>query len=429
MFSFFTANILTQSFWRDEAFSVLLSSRSFLDILEVTTGDFSPPLYYIFLSWWMRVFGSGEISVRLMSFLFYILAALTVFFIGKKLYSKREGLLGIGVALLNPFFFYYAFEARMYTLLTLFVGLSFYLLTSKKWFLFVVTTVLGLYTHNFMTFALVGEVITFLILFRKPWQYLKPLILSLLGIFLGYLPWLVVLVTQVSKVTSGFWIEAPQWQQFFTFFGDLFFDSALHTYQLRLVVGILFILLGFFILYRFFVLHIENERAFLALFVFALVPVLLTFAVSYFVTPLFVPRYLIFVAIPFSLFLVVLADRTHLRWLFIGFIVVSFLVFNVRIFGGTNKRDLREKVSRVAVVWDGEPLVCRTILDFFQTKYYAERLLGSESVVYLLSSGVADHAGGALLEDEDIILERPRGNYFYVDDDVLNCWDKDCATL
>src|SRR5688500_5315661 len=61
----------TQSFWRDEAFTYLLSKHSVLDIILLTAHDFSPPLYYILMHFWMMVAGHSEIAMRSLSFIFF----------------------------------------------------------------------------------------------------------------------------------------------------------------------------------------------------------------------------------------------------------------------------------------------------------------------------------------------------------------------
>ena len=75
---------LTQSLWRDEAFSVMLARHSLLDIVRLSAGDFTPPLYYILLHVWMTFFGSSEIAVRLLSFVFHIATAVAGFIITRQ---------------------------------------------------------------------------------------------------------------------------------------------------------------------------------------------------------------------------------------------------------------------------------------------------------------------------------------------------------
>jgi len=49
-----------QSFWRDEAFSVLAAKQSLGFI--ITKLGFEPPVYYTLLHVWMRIFGESELA-------------------------------------------------------------------------------------------------------------------------------------------------------------------------------------------------------------------------------------------------------------------------------------------------------------------------------------------------------------------------------
>ncbi len=431
MFFRIVPNILTQSLWRDEAFSVVLSNLPLSQIISVTINDFNPPLYYLILAGWMQVVGSSEIAVRLLSIIFFVFTGVCVFFIAKKLYSRRVGIFAALFVLGNPFFFYYAFEVRMYTLLSFLVSLSFYFLFSKKWALFVLVALLGLYTHNFMVIALIVELIAAFIYWNNFSKHLKPLVLSLFTISIGYIPWLVIVLRQVSEVSSQFWIEKTTWGHMFTFFGELILDGAVTSFDVRFIIGFGFWVALLVILYRFFVLKIERDRTFLSLAFFTILPVLLTYAISQVATPLFVPRYLIFVVIPFSLLLAVLISRmgaVNITWLFFSCVFCSFLFLNLKIFKKTHKMDTRSTINNIASTWNGEPLVCHTILDFYQVKYYAQRIFDSVPTTYVLSSGVAPYAGASLLGEGDVIDSRPQGDYFYIiRETILFCEGQACV--
>src|SRR3954452_3135132 len=50
---------LGASLWMDEGLSIGIGSQHLFDIPHVLRQDGSPPLYYMLLSVWMNVFGSG----------------------------------------------------------------------------------------------------------------------------------------------------------------------------------------------------------------------------------------------------------------------------------------------------------------------------------------------------------------------------------
>lgn len=128
--------ILNQSLWRDEAFSALISLKNPLEIISLSMRDTTPPLYYLLLHYWILMFGTSEVSLRSLSFLFHLLLVLIVFFITKKLIKSRFVQFIIAFStLLNPFLLQYAFEARPYSLLAFLSVLSIYLAISKKYIL------------------------------------------------------------------------------------------------------------------------------------------------------------------------------------------------------------------------------------------------------------------------------------------------------
>jgi len=124
---------LTQSFWRDEAFSYFMAKKNVFDILSLNTKDFSPPLYSILLKYWISVFGSTEVAIRFMSFISYLLLFYFFYlFLIKILKIKSLWIyFYLILFLINPMLHYYAFEARCYAIFSLFSFMSFYFFLKK----------------------------------------------------------------------------------------------------------------------------------------------------------------------------------------------------------------------------------------------------------------------------------------------------------
>ncbi len=57
----------SKGLWLDEAYSVLAARLPFMEMLEKLSRDATPPLYYVFLAPWVRLFGSGEAAARALS--------------------------------------------------------------------------------------------------------------------------------------------------------------------------------------------------------------------------------------------------------------------------------------------------------------------------------------------------------------------------
>src|SRR3990167_8193462 len=99
-------NQFTASLWGDEAFSAILSQKSLPQIISTIARDTSPPLYNLSEHLWFGVFGSSEVAIRALSFLYFLIA---IFFVYKKIWNRNTGVLAAGLTFLNPFFFTYAF--------------------------------------------------------------------------------------------------------------------------------------------------------------------------------------------------------------------------------------------------------------------------------------------------------------------------------
>ena len=104
-------NQFTASLWGDEGFSAILSMKPVDQIFSIISRDTSPPLYNLLEHFWFKTVGSSEVSIRSLSFLFFLIACLFVYKIGKHYWDYRTGILAAVLTAINPFFFFYAFRA------------------------------------------------------------------------------------------------------------------------------------------------------------------------------------------------------------------------------------------------------------------------------------------------------------------------------
>jgi mannosyltransferase len=114
------------SLWTDE-----LVSRYYSQVLplhfQFTTGliiEPTPPTYTLMLLAWMKVFGSSESAMRSLSVLACILCIPAIYWLGRELTGKRQGLLGALLFALCPASLYYGQEARVYAFLVLSTSLA-----------------------------------------------------------------------------------------------------------------------------------------------------------------------------------------------------------------------------------------------------------------------------------------------------------------
>jgi uncharacterized membrane protein len=107
--------------WLDEAISIHQANLSFHDMFEnLQYADRHPPLHHMVLWLTVRVFGDGELAVRLPSLIAGTLVIPALYLLGRELYDRRTGLVAAAFGAASPLLIWYAQEARMYAFVTLF---------------------------------------------------------------------------------------------------------------------------------------------------------------------------------------------------------------------------------------------------------------------------------------------------------------------
>lgn len=413
--------ILTQSFWRDEAFAALLSIKNPSQIVSLTMKDASPPLYYLLLHYWMIVFGNSEPAMRSLSVLFHLLTVVVVFFLCRKLIKSWVAPILISLAvLLNPFLIQYAFEARAYSLLVLLSVLALYLVISKRYILAGLAFALATLTHNFAVLTLFACGCWFLFINR---HRLLESIKEGAALFaipaLALLAWGSVLWQQWTSVSSGFWIKPAIYSTFLDAFekytrGDIYYEVQPMVFTLTLVLC--FFAVGYWIWKN----QKEDDGNGLLLLAFVTsIPLLITYVVSAFLTPLYDDRYLITTA-PVLIVLIgyslsKLLHVNHRVKYVLGTFVILYTLFLIRgsyqLVSMSTKAPINYAVSQVlSKAYTGDVIVSESNLNFLETKWYV-RQVGSSIPVYTYSANgkVPFYIGAVLFEPQEIITQMPKG--------------------
>ena len=199
-----------QSLWNDEGTSVAVAQRELGTIVRDAAADIHPPLYYILLSRWVRVLGTSEAAVRLLSALLGVgLVALT-YALGRMLLGRRPGFAAASLAAISPFQVYYSQEARMYMLLAVIAAGAVLALArwvrQPTWLSLAAVALLeaaGLWTHYTFVFVALALNLAFLLSLRRgtlgrlvPWAASQTLALLL------FAPWLPVALRQAGSWPS-----------------------------------------------------------------------------------------------------------------------------------------------------------------------------------------------------------------------------------
>jgi uncharacterized membrane protein len=193
------------------------TEKGLIDTIKVSTKDVHPPLYYALLRLWAQCFGSSVASTRSLSALISLLAFPCIYWLCQELFeSSLVGWIAIALIASSPFHVLYAQEARMYSLWTVTILLSSTTLlqairfkTKLNWGIYGITLVIGLYSFLFTGFVAVGHGIYVFINERfRLTKTLKAYLLASLASLLAFVPWLLVLITNLSSFQSGIaWAE------------------------------------------------------------------------------------------------------------------------------------------------------------------------------------------------------------------------------
>jgi len=153
-----------------------LENDEFYSMMDASSLNYrsSRPVFYLFLYCWKTLFGGDSVLVlRFPALLFGVLSVYALFFVGRKLFNTRAGLLASLFLALSPFHIFHSQYIRMYTFLTFFSLLSlhaFLLLHQKErpwtWLYFLGATLLAILSHPFAAFIPMSLVL-YLAVFRK----------------------------------------------------------------------------------------------------------------------------------------------------------------------------------------------------------------------------------------------------------------------
>lgn len=388
-------NQFTASLWGDEAWAATLAVKPIWEIIQIVARDTSPPLYYLLLHTWMSFFGTSELAIRSLSFLFFLGTALTVYLIGRHLWDNKTGFWAALLTLTNPFLFQYAFEGRMYSLLALTSTLSIYFFLKKQKILFILATLAALYTHHFSLFVVIFE---FLWIAGESYQKSKKELWrnfsSFFLIALGYLPWLYPLYYQTSLVGGGFWLGKPQLVDLKNLIWKFLAGSGENLLSQVALYSVYLVLL----LHQWF----EDKKKSVFLLGWFFTPLLLTYLLSQFFQSIFYDRYLLMI-IPAGMLLLA-SLRRQISFLPLMAMIFALAIGNFQYFIHPVKRPFRELANFVK---QEVPSLTRinynaTAHHLFETKYY-----GIPAPIYS-PQPLPFYTGTALMGKNDVVSALPQ---------------------
>ena len=301
----------TESFWLDEAFSVSIAKTTLRHIVEETSLDVHPPLYYVLLYYWVHALGASEATARLLSTLFSLATVVATYGLGRRLFDTKSALAAAGLLACSRFQVEFSQEARMYALLALLGTGSTYCLVRvfelgpggnprrrRTWLsAYTVVAIAMTYTHAYSAFMLAAHgmmtVVEAARRGRPGWRLVELWLATQLGVVAAYLPWLSVFAWQFSLVQQGFWI--PETRAFMVFW-------PLVTYPGSVPLALLLVpLTGWGLWKAAAVRGAPHASPRGVLLPWLICPIVLPLVLSFIGSPIFLPKYTIAAAVPFAL--------------------------------------------------------------------------------------------------------------------------------
>jgi len=203
------ATLDVQSVWLDESATMILVHRGFSGMLShLSNSESAPPLYYVLVWAWTKVFGAGALGFRSFSAVAGTLTIPVMYAAGRRV-SPRVGLWAAALAAVNPAMYYYSQEARCYALLILFSALAFvawqhtlHAPDRRRLAVWAGVSILALLTHYFAVFLFLPE--AFVLGRRLGWRRVVAPAGAVVLVGLALMP---LAVSQHGNGKKAEWIE------------------------------------------------------------------------------------------------------------------------------------------------------------------------------------------------------------------------------
>ncbi len=334
---FSLSTLMTQSILLDEAQSLWVSTKSVQTILYFDAQDVLVPLYELLLHFWIQIFGNTIIAARSLSFLFFLATLPFLYQLGKEASDKKTAMITVTLFALSPFILWYSSEARMYSLFAFIATINHifflrYMRSSGKHskFGYIVSTIVGLYTHYFFIFLLFTQFIFLLLRWwiKKVKENLHLLFMHMLMLFVSglfFLPWAYYFISLGAAANTQPLIPPPTSYNLIQSVVNFLFGFQSNAIQSILISLWPIFILGLFIIFT------KNERqnvASINYFAFAtFFPIIIIFLGS-FIKPIFLSRYLILVT-PTLFFLLawtISRNRNRIAKVVLGTLFIAMFV-------------------------------------------------------------------------------------------------------
>lgn len=241
---------IDRHYWYDEACSIQMTNDISEYFDDSIREDKNPPLYFIFLAFWIKFFGQSEVFLRIPSVFFSVVSILLVFFLAREVFDNKIAVLSSLVFAVLPFNIWHSQEVRPYSLsvfLTLFMVLLCVKYIKKRSLrtlsLFLTFSVLSIYCtyYAWLLFIPLGVILlrSRILVFNS-----KVFVLFFLSLSLGGL----LLAEDIVSIYKSFWTFQSDFSQLLSCVHNiaLGYNATMAEYRTFFVYTVYLITFSFF---------------------------------------------------------------------------------------------------------------------------------------------------------------------------------------
>ncbi len=394
-----------RSVWHDEGFTMMMIQFNPLEIVERTMRDVHPPFYYLVTHYFSQIFGNSELAIRGLSALFGVGVVIFTFLIIKSLFNQEVAKMAALFTALGPFLIRYSQEARMWNLVAFLVSAATYFLIRalqkndtkklvnkiKWWLLYSISMTLAAYTQYFSLLVLMPHWLYVLLTqIQKPisliafCKKIKGFLLSNIFVIIVFSFWVPILLEQISRVSSGYWIQR-EWMTirtvpntFYQFLSYATFDvmpDYLHELILVFLASVAIYVLR---------TYKEKRREIIFIISYFFIPAYFVFFYSVIRTPVYQDRYFVWSSIAFYSFLAIFTysfKNIILKKIFNSIFVIILIlgIFRVYTTESHGMRDVGEVVGKNYQT--GDEIIAGELYAYFDFSYYNKT--GQEAKIFI----------------------------------------------
>lgn len=211
----------SDALWYDESYSVALVGHNPRDIWTLGAQDVHPIGYYMLLAVVRAVFGGNFVAYRILSVVGIWLAAAVGAMALRRMFGARAGYVFALLVCCCPFLGQMAVQIRMYSwavfaMTACFMAAMSICLTARRgrspqlfsWAAFALAGVCGAYLHYYaaVTDFLINVIVLVVCCRNRRRSLVMAFVVQAVAQVALYAPWLIVMFSQVSRVSGGYWI-------------------------------------------------------------------------------------------------------------------------------------------------------------------------------------------------------------------------------